>query len=135
MRSHLKERAWFAAMLLLTSLVTGCSQNLGPQPPAFSGGIWYRAIVVDSQGRQLGAQLVILNIHLTQVLGIGNGTITSIYQQTDQSGTVNTPNAETNATWAGNTSWLYSSFASCLGETINITVPVAGATITEPCTI
>jgi hypothetical protein len=98
MRSHL------AAMLLLTSLVTGCSQNFGPQPPAFSGGIWYRAIVVDSQGNKLGAQAVILSIHVTQVLGIGHGTLQSINQQTDQSGTVNRPDAETNANWGGYTS-------------------------------
>ena len=63
------------------------------------------------------------------------GTTTSTSLQTDQSGTVNTPNAQTNALWAGYTSWLNTVFSSCLGESLSVDVPAAGATITETCHI
>ena len=136
MKSILKRNAWLTTVILLTCMVTGCSQQFGPQPPSFSGGIWYRATAVDSQGNTLGVQGVQLSLNLVQVLGIGTGTTTSINQQTDQSGTVNRPDAETNAIWSGYSSWVYSSFAACLGQPYsNLTVPSGGARINEPCGI
>jgi hypothetical protein len=81
----------------------------------------------------LGVIAVRFTANLTQVLGPGNGTTTSIDQQTDQSGTVSKPDAQTNAIWHATTNWLYSPFASCLGSIYDVTVPVPGAIITDTC--
>ena len=67
MRSQHKDHVWFVAVLLLIGLITGCQQQFGPQPPAFSGGVMCRAVVMDSQGRTLGVFGVRFTVHLTQV--------------------------------------------------------------------
>jgi hypothetical protein len=99
-----------------------------------SGGIEYTAYVVEgATGVKSGVVAVLFSANPTQVLGTGNGTTTSINQSTDQSGTVNKPDVQTNAIWHVITNWLYSPFASCLGQTYDLTVMVSGANITETC--
>jgi hypothetical protein len=136
MRPCLKGLAWFVAALLPIGSITGCQQLLSPPPPAFSGGIEYTAYVFEgATGAKSGVIAVQFSANLTQVLGTGHGTTTSINQSTDQTGTVNRPDAQTNATWHASTNWLYSPFASCLGSIYDVNIPAQGGTITETCSL